>query len=115
MAVLLVMLAAAAVSTSAPSAIQGKWAADPRSCTKPQDSQDAPTVIHGSTMNQHEASCTFSAFRGTGPNRWTARGSCTVEGNSQGLGTYKFERSGQTLRIKEPDSLQPNMLTRCRK
>ncbi len=115
MAVLFTLLAASAVATGAPPAVDGKWAANPRSCAKPQDSSDAPTVIHGRTMDQHEASCTFGPFRLLGPNRWTTKGSCMVEGSSQGQGTYRFERRGETLRIQEPDTLRPTVLTRCRR
>lgn len=113
MAVLFTLLAAAAITAGAPPAIEGKWAADTRSCAKPQDSPNAPTVIHGRTMDQHEASCTFGPFRPGGTNRWTAKGSCVVEGSSQGHGTYHFVRQGQTLRIQEPDTLSPTVLTRC--
>ena len=113
MAILFSLLAASAVATGAPPAVEGKWAADPRSCGKPQDSSDAPTVIRGRTMDQHEAWGTFGQFRAAGPNRWSTKGSCVVEGSSQGHGTYQFERRGRTLRIQEPDTLRPTVLTRC--
>lgn len=113
MAALFILLAAGAVAAGAPPAIVGKWAASPPSCDKPQDSPEAPTVIHGRTMDQHEASCTFGPFRAAGPNHWATKGSCIVEGSSQGHGTYQFERRGQTLRIREPDTLHPSVLTRC--
>jgi len=107
------MIALAAVAVLAASPIDGVWAPDAAICRHGQELEDAPTIIRKGRMMQHEAECRLGRLSPEGPGRWTAKGACTVEGDRQPPGLFRFRLSGDVLRIREPDALAERVMRRC--
>lgn len=61
----------------------GTWSVDAGNCTFGQEQEGAPLRLEANRLDQHEAHCEFLSVRSDGTAQWTARATCTVEGNRE--------------------------------
>ena len=90
------MLAATASAAGKDFAFAGTWAANPAHCKNAQDVMDAPMLLTSKGYDQHEAHCTFSNVK-AGKADWTAKATCSVEGDSQTMDIRLKLRGRQLL------------------
>lgn len=110
LAAVLALAAVAASPAAAQTSYAGKWASNGLECLLDQSVPGAPLLLQASRYDQHEAHCSFSSVRKSGPGSWQVRATCSVEGDRQ---RHRFTMSvaGDTLTIR--DRRGARTLLRC--